>query len=888
MILGLLVLGLVACGSQPTGVEEEVVVVADTKFSVDRGFFNQSFNVDVFTATPDAFIKYTLDGSDPTTSPSAVSTQAPASVFIDASGAAPAVVLRAIGFKQGMNSTNVDSQTYVFPHRVSLQSKPRGYPETWAYGVQSAEPAALTQALLSLPTLSIAGASSDLFHPTMGVLGLNKNATDVDTAARPVTVEMVDSQDPSRSFQIEAGIKAHSDTNQHGKRSLRLNFNKKYGGKLNKNVFDYSTHHAEGARKKGIDALVLRAGSSDALFSNVCNRAGEATYLADQFSRDNQLAASGYGVRGFYVHLYLNGLYWGVYNVVERPTAQLWAGLLGGAEEAWTVADHDEAAGPRLDAWQLLTRTRLPSAKQVQQLLDLHPFADYMLIHLLSGTGDWPGSNWHAGLSSAAPFRRARFLVWDAEESWTTQQCSADGQLRSHAGAWVSPALLKDDDVISRLWRLLHNTPQLRTAFADAVYRNCFNDGPLSDAKLQKRWSELSNQLSPAIAGEAARWGSFKGGGGSNWSPGDWSQAVGRVSAAIAGNSKQLVAALRNTNVPARHPRYFPLLLPPTIERVAAAGKGAGAEVTTMQLTLPRGSQLKLSSSVGVLWYTINGKDPKNGGRAVGVNGGRSRVVTFNKQLTLKTRVRLGKAWSPLRELRVFMAQDFSQLRLTELMYHPIDDAQEYLELHNAGNRAMRLNGLQLPELEAEFLDEARVLGPQEHALVVRNISAFLAWYGSSYFSSIIAEYPGKKLSNKGEIVTVRAADGEILLQVDYKDSWHASTDGEGRSLVLNDCSTADLGAQDNWRASFLEMGSPAEADAASACDYEKAQATNSLNWQGVAVAKPSAPTVTWDSCLGRCACTVLNDDFCCSADLWDATCSAKAVSSPACATKCN
>src|SRR5690606_18128681 len=41
-------------------------VVSDTSFSVDRGFYDTPFQVEVTTGTPGATIVYTTDGSEPT------------------------------------------------------------------------------------------------------------------------------------------------------------------------------------------------------------------------------------------------------------------------------------------------------------------------------------------------------------------------------------------------------------------------------------------------------------------------------------------------------------------------------------------------------------------------------------------------------------------------------------------------------------------------------------------------------------------------------------------------------------------------------------------------------------------------------------------------------
>src|SRR6185369_6224863 len=58
-------------------------------------------------------------------------------------------------------------------------------------------------------------------------------------------------------------------------------------------------------------------GSVDADNYQRFTRAG-GTYLRDQWMRDSQREMGGLPVRGTFVHVFLNGLYWGVYNLMEQ------------------------------------------------------------------------------------------------------------------------------------------------------------------------------------------------------------------------------------------------------------------------------------------------------------------------------------------------------------------------------------------------------------------------------------------------------------------------------------------------------------------------------------------------------------------------------------------
>jgi hypothetical protein len=94
------------------------------------------------------------------------------------------------------------------------------------------------------------------------------------------------------------------------KHGLRVLFKNIYGpGKL-----DYALY--PGSPVQEFDTLTLHA-----TFNDHWLWGGQAAQMIrDQWCRDAQNAMGGYGPHGTYAHVYLNGLYWGLYNIGEKAT----------------------------------------------------------------------------------------------------------------------------------------------------------------------------------------------------------------------------------------------------------------------------------------------------------------------------------------------------------------------------------------------------------------------------------------------------------------------------------------------------------------------------------------------------------------------------------------
>ena len=104
-LIGTSHLGLPQYMTTPTPYVENVLgamgLVADTQFSVDRGFYDAPFEVEITSDTPGAEIHYTTDGSEPTATTG--------SVYAGPITINRTTTLRAAAYKPGYISTNIDT-----------------------------------------------------------------------------------------------------------------------------------------------------------------------------------------------------------------------------------------------------------------------------------------------------------------------------------------------------------------------------------------------------------------------------------------------------------------------------------------------------------------------------------------------------------------------------------------------------------------------------------------------------------------------------------------------------------------------------------------------------------------------------------------------------------
>ncbi|MEJ6561719.1 MAG: lamin tail domain-containing protein, partial [Akkermansiaceae bacterium] len=156
-------------------------------------------------------------------------------------------------------------------------------------------------------------------------------------------------------------------------------------------------------------------------------------------------------------------------------------------------------------------------------------------------------------------------------------------------------------------------------------------------------------------------------------------------------------------------------------------------------------------------------------------------------------------------------------LVVSELMYHPDDDAFEFLEILNTSALTLDLEGMSFTA-GITFTFPAGELPAGERIVIARDLTAFRSRYGASPI--VAGEYQASdgsnKLSDKGEQLILLDALGSQILNFSYGDKapWPSSADGDGYSLeLINPTSGPNTSEPISWRSSRQINGTPGTSD---------------------------------------------------------------------------
>ncbi|MCO8125250.1 lamin tail domain-containing protein [Stieleria sp. TO1_6] len=574
--------------------------VQDTVFSVDRGYFDTAFSVDIASSTLGATIAYTTDGSQPTLTNGIQVSSAANATPLATVPITTTTTLRAAAFKTGYQPTNVDTQTYLFLSDVVTQpSAPVGFPNVWGSAPAAdyemdpeitSDPSYsqdLLAGLRELPALSIAADVDDLF----GTLGIyanpNDDALEIATSAEYIL------PDGASGFQIDAGLKIAGGASRNPanspKHSMSLRFRSQYGdSKLEYDLF-------EGSPVNVFNSLQLRALYNNSWIHWDQGQRSRGTLIRDQFIRDSLIAAGQDDAgRGNYVHLYLNGLYWGVYNLHERADSSHYAEHNGGDADDLDALNGGAPVDGTIDSWNNVKSVAAAGNwNAVQQVLDVDNFIDWSLIQAYGGNADLKlDGNWRAA-GGGSEGGLWRMYAWDSERV-------LEG-LTDKPPATITDATGLLDDLLE--------IPEFVVRFGDRIQKHFTGDGAFTPAAVTQRWNARADQLQNAIVAESARWGDYRrdvhprGATPLLYSRDQtWTPEVNRVVTEWFPGRTQFVMD-----------QYVTLGLMPS---VAAPRYQVDGTIQSGGPVAP-GSLLRLIADEGTTYYTTDGTDPRAEGGAV-------------------------------------------------------------------------------------------------------------------------------------------------------------------------------------------------------------------------------------------------------------------------------
>ncbi len=778
-------------------------VVKDTKFSVDRGFHTDPVSLTITSATEGARIHFTLDGSEPGLEHG---TLFESPITIDET-----TVVRAIAMKEGMISSNIDTHSYLFLSSVLNQPEdPAGFPNRWGsvpsdyeFDTSVGTTEEFEAALLGYPSISLVMPIDSWFNPSRqdGEGGIYANSLERGADwEKAVSAEFINFEG-SRDTQVDCGIRIYGNASRQTSRpkhNMRLAFRSRYGpSKLDFPVFgrDQAT---------GINGLLFNGQNGDSWFHPNLGQRQTASYLRDHFAHELLGDMGHLTPPQSRAHLYINGLYWGFYQTVERVDHHFMARLLGGEPEEYDSMKASIQEGPTVvagnsrayDAMFDVANAGVSDAAgyaAIQQYLDLDSFIDYMLINFWSGNRDWDHNNWRNGRhrSEGSPWH---YFMWDSENIFKESGIDRTGNNTAN-----NP---------TRLHSQLSRNADYRLKFADHVQKHLFNNGLLTEETVKARWQRWADYIRPGLKAESARWGDHHRRGNPHTVEDDFERAfVDLMENMFPQRAKNALRQFKNRD------------LYPTDLQPVEFNQHGGPIDSGFTFTMKAGTIFQPQD--GDILFTLDQTDPMEGGTVY------AEAIALTETTTVKARVRDESGrWGPVNVARFTLGQrpQVGELFISEIHYHPAEPTAEenpdgvwsrtdfeFVEIANVSPRTLQLGGIAFTA-GIRFTFPEHSLAPGQRLLVVEDATAFEQRYGTTPADRIAGIYRGQ-LNNGGEQLTLSDDVGQTLhtLFFDDEEAWPAEADGQGQSLVLSNPDAAS--DAEGWSLSQSIGGSPGSAD---------------------------------------------------------------------------
>ena len=529
----------------------------------------------------------------------------------------------------------------------------------------------IEDSLKSIPTISLTLDNADFF----GGNGIYANAQGRGVDWERATSAELIFPDGSDGFQIDAGLRIHGAASRFltKKNALRLLFKSEYGAAK----LDYPLFGDAGVDK--FDTIVLRPHFNDGW--GWSGAEDDPLFIRDQWFRDSQAAMGHASSRGNVMHLYINGLYWGLYNPSERPDVSFAAETFGGDKEEYDAVNHNGLHGGNMAAYNQMIdisedvengasqtikneayqriQGKLPDGSDdpTEEIwLDMTNYIDYIVLNHYGGNDDWPNRNWFSNRRRGPESEGYRFFSWDSEIS-----------LALSSRTDINESYMNVSTGAAEAYDNLRQSDDFRIAFADRIHKHLFNGGALyvnpanptydpvnpQDNVPASRFADLSDTVFEAMVAESARWGDQH-----VTTPRtrniDWEQELDYMLGPYFRDRHDIVLDQW------RAADLYPVINAPEL-LIDGNWQHGGVIESGDLLSIDNSNPLP---AVGVVYYTTDGSDPRLIGGAVNTASASTFAsdVSLESTTLIKARVNDNGDWSALTEaLFIVSDADFDQ-----------------------------------------------------------------------------------------------------------------------------------------------------------------------------------------------------------------------------------
>ena len=704
------------------------------QFSHSAGFYNQPLQVQLSTKAKEVSIRYTTNGSEPI---------ANSTLYTKPINISNTSVIRAASFYAGIKTSETFTQSYFInsSHTLPVFSITTDSLNLWDYN----------------NGIYVKGPNAESDNPNFG-------ANFWQDWEKPVHVEYFDEQKVQHLNQ-GAGVKIFGAWSRaNAQKSLALFARASYG----KGSFSYKMFNDRDIDK--YESFILRNSGNDWSYSML--RDGYVSEIAK--SLDVERLAFQPAV------VYLNGAYWGIHNLREKPNEHYFESHYGVKENDLNFLEMNNQIinGTNTGYAALISYLNKNSLSNeayynyIKELVDINCFIDYELIQIYINNTDWPGNNikyWN----SSDLHHKWRWLLFDTDfgfNIWGGSAYTENGLV--HATAENSTHYSNSPWATLVLRKMLAN-PDFRNQFINRM-ADLMNTTLLAST-MNAKLDSITNIVRPEIAKHRAFWGH-----NSNWE--SYLNVIANFNNVRQRYVRDDFAEYFNTS-------YLTLTL-----TVSGSDEGEIKVNTIVPAAYPfTGTYF---SKIPITFTAL----PKLGYKFVRWEKA-SNSTQPSITLTLNGPSTLRAVFEPVR------GDETVHLIINEIKYSSIDDydSGDWIELYNNGTQTVDLSGLVLSDADISksfVFPDGMMMYPNSYLVICENKAKFNMIYPK--VTNSIGDLTFG-LSSSGDVVYLYDRNYTIIDQVLYeaKQPWPVEPVETAATLELKN-PTFDNNQYSSWQAGQL------------------------------------------------------------------------------------